>query len=73
MYKKVINFSINLKQNHILRSGDVIKLGRIMLKVKNFRIEDADNPEDRKENPCEDTPVDIQNSKCLPKYIHKLN
>lgn len=51
----------------MLKRGIVIKFGRIMLKVKNYKIENALNPEDQKECPCEATPIDMQASKCIPK------
>jgi hypothetical protein len=38
-----------------------------MLRVKDYRIENAINPEDKKEKICENTPVDLQSSKCVPK------
>ena len=46
-----------------------MKLGRVMLRVKDYRIENAVNPEDLKEKACENTPVDIQVTKCEPKYF----
>jgi len=36
-----------------------------MLRVKDYQIENSANPEEKKAYPCEDTPVDIQNSKSL--------
>lgn len=38
-----------------------------MLRVKDYRIENAIDPEDKKEKVCADTPVDIQASRCAPK------
>jgi hypothetical protein len=44
----------------VLKRGDIIKLGRVVYKIKDYKIENAINPLDQKECPSEEPPVDIQ-------------
>lgn len=37
-----------------------------MLRVKDYRIENAIDPDDLKEKACQNTPIDIQIVKCEP-------
>ena len=64
--KKVKNID-KYQKEIIFKRGDVVRLGRVMLRVKDYRIENAINPEDKKGKVCDNTPVDLQDSKCVPK------
>ena len=35
-----------------------MKIGRVVYKIKDYRIENGVNPEDQKSAPCEDSPID---------------
>ena len=55
-------------QELYLKRGDIMKLGRVTLLVKDFRIENAISPTDQVANPCEGNPLDVQSSKNAPLY-----
>ena len=42
-----------------MNRGDIIKLGRVKFKVKDYRIEGGTNPEDAVSRPHEEGPIDI--------------
>lgn len=42
-----------------MKRGEILKLGRIRLKVKDYRIEKAVLEDDKKSNQVEDGPIDI--------------
>lgn len=49
-----------------LKRGDIIKLGRVALRVKDYRIEHADKESDQIDSPCADEKIDILPSRSCP-------
>lgn len=49
-----------------LKRGDILRAGRIQVKVKDYRIESSSFPEDRSTLPNEDNVVDLQEKEDKP-------
>eukprot|EP00831_Metopus_contortus_P045995 TRINITY_DN36899_c0_g1_i2.p1 TRINITY_DN36899_c0_g1~~TRINITY_DN36899_c0_g1_i2.p1 ORF type:complete len:224 (+),score=39.20 TRINITY_DN36899_c0_g1_i2:169-840(+) len=56
----------SIAETHRLQRGEILKLGRMRIKIKDYRIEDGDNPEDRVSCLSEEGPIDITVCDDLP-------
>ena len=50
-----------VQQNYFLKRGDVVKLGRVKLKVKDYVLQDAEKEEDKISAEHFEGPIDISN------------
>ncbi len=51
---------VGTRKEHKLSRGDILKLGRVQVKVKDYRIESSSSELDRCPRPHEDGPVDLK-------------
>ncbi len=67
--KRIPHDPCNNNQEIYLRRGDVIKLGRIAFRIREYRIEGmAESTESGPVPPYQDTHMDLQASRCVPAY-----
>lgn len=52
-----------------LRRGDILRIGRVQLKVKDYRVECSKFPEDQNSSPVEDNIVDLQSKEDKPATV----
>jgi hypothetical protein len=55
-----------------VKRGEILKLGRVRLKVKDYRIEGATTEEDRLASQVEEGPIDIKKCEDVPKDENDL-
>ena len=67
---KRIPHEVNNVQEILLRRGDVLKLGRVAFRVRDFRIEGVSDCCGRYEGPYQDDHIDFQPSKFIPTYFY---
>lgn len=55
-----------------MKRGTILKLGRVRLKVKDYRINNSDNEEDKQATYLDDGPIDIKTCEDTPKDDNDL-
>lgn len=60
-------------QEVTLRRGDVMKLGRAILRVSDIKFNGSLESNNEYHGPYQDSRIDVKNSKFTPKYITSAN